>query len=122
MASPQEVNRQIAVALGMVIIPAAKSDCHTHAEGVKYLYSVNGKLWRFCETGTSGQDEFNPAESPADALACLDEWCKVRMIPASLEFWPSRGEWLLWLDGRGPFGGNFCEAICQAIINAEAGK
>jgi hypothetical protein len=127
MASPQEVtNRKVADALGMVVIPLAKADCHTHAEGVKYLYAAGERLWHtpmdFIDEYEGG-DPWSPATDPADALACLEEWCKVRMmIPASLEFWPSRGEWLLWFDGRGPFCGNFCEAICQAIINAEAGK
>lgn len=132
MASPQEVNRKVALALGRVIIPLAKADCHTHAEGAKYLYGERDargrlRLFRTVRLSTDGNsciatDEFNPAENPAEALACLEEWCRVRMmIPASLEFWPSRGEWLLWFDGRGPFCGNFCEAICQAIIHAEAG-
>jgi hypothetical protein len=128
MANPQEVNRQVALALGRVIIPLAKADCHTHAEGVSYLYSDALRLFRTVRLSTDGNsciatDEFNPAENPADALACLEEWQA-----------KSHGSWLLSQEGKRfycvdlvwPTGKSLenhktsmCEAICQAILAAQ---
>jgi hypothetical protein len=129
MASPQAVNRQVALALGRVIIPLDKADCHTHAEGVKYLYSSKSELYRKVHGGgwrttPDVTDRFSPATDPADALACLEEWCKAKRVNASLTFWPSTYEpWGVQLNnGSGNISTNLQTAICQAIIHAEAGK
>jgi hypothetical protein len=137
MASPQEVNRQVALALRRVIIPLAKADCHTHAEGVTYLYGERDadgrmRLFRTVRLSTDGNsciatDEFNPAESPGDALECLEEWAVQHK--RSVKFWFDIGErtgrlaHVCIIEGRVAVDGEtFCEAACQAIIHAEAGK
>jgi hypothetical protein len=122
MASPQEVNRQVALALGRVIIPLAKADCHTHAEGVTYLYSHSDCLW-FGISEDSGQ--WSPATDPADALACLEEWCRLYLCAASLHHTPNPGgTWGCESMGELVFAPTLSEAICLRILaqsNAEAG-
>jgi hypothetical protein len=120
MASPQAVNqnRQVALALGRVIIPVDKADCHTHAEGVKYLYSDALRLFRTVRLSTDGNsciatDEFNPAESTADALACLEEWCE--------EYSLAKGQNSYTCSTPGFFASaeTLPLAICQAILAAQ---
>ena len=130
MASPQEVNRQVALALGRVIIPLDKADCHTHAEGVTYLYSEHGVLYSDVRQGQLGpivDVPWNPAENPADALACLEEWCRDKMQwahKADIEL--CAGGYSIHIstsprdeDVATVIGGmNLPEAICQAILAA----
>jgi hypothetical protein len=132
MASPQEVNRQVALALGRVIIPLAKADCHTHAEGVTYLYSSKSELYRKVHVGgwrttPDVSDRFSPATDPGDALACLEEWAVQHK--RSVKFWFDIGKrtgrlaYVCIIEGVAAVDGDtICEAICQAILNAEAAK
>jgi hypothetical protein len=139
MASPQEVNRQVALALGRVIIPLDKADCHTHAEGVKYLYGERDaegrlRLFRTVRLSTDGNsciatDEFNPAENPGDALACLEEWReKHKGFQSACMLLDPDGAWsveIFMVNSSNAFVATMPtaqEAICQAILNAEAGK
>ena len=127
MASPQEVNRQVALALGMAIIPLDKADCHTHAEGVKYLYAAGERLWHtpmdYIDEYEGG-DPWSPATDPADALACLEELALQRR--RSVKFWFDIGKrtgrltYVCIIEGVAAVDGDtICEAACQAILAAQ---
>jgi len=124
MASQQEeVNYAVAKALGYEVVSANKADSGTFTVGVKYLFAVAGELF----TRPQCDCPWSPATNPADALACLEEWAVQHK--RSVKFWFDIGKrtrrlaHVCIIEGTvATDGESFCEAACQAIIHAEAGK